>query len=320
MSLPAIFTDEDKAREHLEAQRWPEGPVCPHCGNAAQSRIRKMAGKSHRAGVYQCNECRKPFSVTVGTVFERSKIPLHVWLYATHLMTASKKGVSAHQLHRMLGVTYKSAWFMAHRIREAMGDAPGSASPVGGEGKIVECDETYFGKKEVQPTVTKQGTPYKSRRKFGPAGKRAVVALVERGGSVRSFHVETATKDKVREILVKNVRRSSTLHTDESLLYKQTGKEFASHETVCHSADEFVRGAVHTNTIEGYFSVFKRGMKGVYQHCSEKHLHRYLKEFDFRYNNRSALGVEDSMRRDIALAKIEGKRLTYRRTNEAANA
>jgi transposase-like protein len=236
-------------------------------------------------------------------------------------MTASKKGVSAHQLHRMLGVTYKTAWFLAHRIREAMADAPGTASPMGGEGKIVEADETYFGKKEVQPTVRKDGLPYKrAKGKFGPAGKRAVVALVERGGSVRSFHVETATKYTVRQILVTNVTRSTTLHTDESGLYTKTGQEFAGHETVCHSGGEYVRGVVHTNTIEGYFSIFKRGMKGVYQHCSEKHLHRYLAEFDFRYNNRSALGTEDAERRDIALAKIAGKRLTYRRTNEATNA
>jgi hypothetical protein len=251
--------------------------------------------------------------VTVGTVFERSKIPLHTWLYATHLMTASKKGMSAHQLHRMLGVTYKTAWFMAHRIREAMGDEPGSVPPMGGEGQIVEADETYFGNKETITKRTKRGKPSLS-------SKRAVVSLVERGGSVRSFHVETATKESVREILVKNVRRSTRLHTDESRLYTETGKEYAAHETVCHSDSEYVRGDVHTNTIEGYFSIFKRGMKGVYQHCSEKHLHRYLKEFDFRYNNRKALGVEDNERRDIALAKISGKRLTYRWTNEAANA
>ncbi len=320
MSIPEIFTNEDKARQHLEAQRWPTGPVCPHCGNINPARIRKLEGKSTRPGVYKCNECRKPFSVTVGTVFERSKVPLHMWMYATHLMTSSKKGISAHQLMRMLGVAYPTAWFMAHRIREAMGDAPGTAGPIGGVGKVVEADETYFGKKEVQPTVSSRGTPFRSRRKGGPAGKRGVVALVERGGSVRSFHVDTATKESVREILVTNIRRESRLHTDESRLYTKIGKEFAKHETVCHSADEYVRGDVHTNTIEGYFSIFKRGMKGVYQHCSEKHLHRYLKEFDFRYNNRSALGVEDNERRDIALAKIAGKRLTYRRINEAANA
>jgi transposase-like protein len=282
MSLPEIFTNEDKAREHLEAQRWPAGPVCPHCGNVAPDRIHKMEGKSHRPGLYKCNECRQPFSVTVGTVFERAKIPLHTWLYATHLMTASKKGMSAHQLHRMLGVTYKTAWFMAHRIREAMGDAPGTAAPMGGEGQIVEADETYFGNKETITKRTKRG-------KASHSSKRSVVSLVERGGSVRSFHVETATKETVREILVTNVRRSTRLHTDESRLYTETGKEYAAHETVCHSAEEYVRGDVHTNTIESYFSIFKRGMKGVYQHCGEKHLHRYLKEFDFRYNHRKAL-------------------------------
>jgi transposase-like protein len=320
MSLPEIFTNEDKARQHLEAQRWPAGPVCPHCGNANQARIRKLEGKSTRPGVFKCNECRKPFSVTVGTVFERSKIPLHTWLYATHLMTSSKKGISAHQLHRMLGVTYKSAWFMCHRIREAMGDAPGELPPMGGEGKIVEADETYFGKTETQPTHTTSGRPFTKSGKTGPSGKRAVVSLVERGGSVRSFHVDKATKESVREILVTNVRRSTVLHTDESRLYPETGKEFAAHETVRHSAKEYVRGDVHTNTIEGYFSIFKRGMKGVYQHCAEKHLHRYLKEFDFRYNNRSKLGIEDAERRDIALSKIAGKRLTYRRIDKAEHA
>ncbi|MGJ0397536.1 MAG: IS1595 family transposase [Methylocystis sp.] len=313
MSLPEIFTNEDKARQHLEAQRWPTGPFCPHCGNTNQARIRKLEGKSTRPGVYKCNECRKPFSVTVGTVFERSKVPLHMWMYATHLMTSSKKGFSAHQLMRMLGVTYPTVWFMAHRIREAMGDAPGTAGPLGGDGKIVEADETYQGTKETVTKRTKRGKPSHS-------SKRSIVALVERGGCVRSFHVETATKERVREILVTNVRRESRLHTDESRLYTETGKEFSEHETVCHSAEEYVRGSVHTNTIEGYFSIFKRGMKGVYQHCSEKHLHRYLKEFDFRYNNRSKLGVEDSERRDIALAKIAGKRLTYRRINGPINA
>jgi transposase-like protein len=313
-----IFADADKAREHLEAQRWPNGATCPHCGNADPSRIREMAGKAHRAGVYQCNECREQFTVTVGTVFERSKIPLNKWMLAVHLMTASKKGISAHQIHRMLGVTYKTAWFMCHRIREAMRDDVGG--PMGGEGQIVEADETYFGKAEMQPTLNTRGEPFIKRGKGGPSGKRAVVALVERGGRVRSFHVDRANAESVREIVVTNISRESRLHTDESKLYTKTGTEFARHETVRHTAKEYVRGDVHTNTIEGVFSIFKRGMKGIYQHCAEKHLHRYLAEFDFRYNNRTKLGVNDVMRRDNALKGISGKRLTYRRTGEAAYA
>ncbi|MCU4180215.1 IS1595 family transposase [Bosea sp. BH3] len=304
-----IFTDADKAREHLEAQRWPNGATCPHCGNADPSRIAALKGKAHRVGLYQCAECREQFTVTVGTVFERSKIPLNKWMLAVHLMCASKKGMSAHQLHRMLSVTYKTAWFMAHRIREAMRDE--NPEPMGGEGQIIEADETYFGDKETVTKRTKRG-------KAGLGSKRAVVALVERGGSVRSFHVNSADATTVREIVVTNVRRSSSLHTDESKLYTKTGTEFAAHETVKHTANEYVRGVVHTNTVEGFFSVFKRGMKGVYQHCAEKHLFRYLAEFDFRYNNRTKLGVSDVERRDNALKGIDGKRLTYRRIGGAA--
>lgn len=311
-----IFTDPDKAREHLEAQRWPNGPICPHCGNADPDRIRAMQGKSHRKGVYQCNECRDPFSVTVGTCFERSKIPLNKWVLATHLLCSSKKGMSAHQLHRMLGVTYKTAWFMCHRIREAMREDVASSGPLGGNGKTVEADETYIGKTKEQPTLNTRGQPFLKRGKGGPSGKRPVVALVERGGRVRSFHVAQANVENVREIVVTNVSRESTLYTDESRLYTKMGREFATHDTVRHSAKEYARGPVHTNTIEGYFSIFKRGMKGVYQHCAEKHLHRYLAEFDFRYNNRIALGVDDVIRRDTALKAIEGKRLTYRRIGE----
>jgi transposase-like protein len=313
-----IFTDPDKAREHLEAQRWPNGPVCPHCGNADEARITRMQGKAHRAGVLNCKECRQAFSVTVGTVFERSKIPLNKWMLATHLMTASKKGVSAHQLHRMMGITYKSAWFMAHRIREAMRDD--NPTPMGGEGQIVEADETYYGKTKEQPKLNTRGEPFTKRGKGGPSGKRPVVALVERGGRVRSFHVAQANIDNVREIVVTNVRRESTLYTDESRLYTKMGQEFATHDTVTHSRKEYVRGTVHTNTIEGYFSIFKRGMKGVYQHCAEKHLHRYLAEFDFRYKNRIARGVDDVTRRDNALRQIDGKRLTYRRIGEQPHA
>ncbi len=314
-----IYTDHNKAREHLEAIHWPNGPNCPHCGNADSDRITKLEGKSTRPGVYKCNECRKPFSVTVGTVFERSKIPLNKWVLASHLLASSKKGISAHQLHRMLGVTYKTAWFMAHRIREAMKEDVQSSGPLGGEGQTVEADETYFGKREdgyISPQ--RKGRLYKSKKTA--IGKRAVVSLVERGGKVRSFHPQHATKKAVRDILVRNVSRNTNLHTDESRLYTETGKEFASHDTVKHSANEYVRGAVHTNTIEGFFSIFKRGMKGIYQHCGETHLHRYLAEFDFRYNRRTALKISDAERAEDILRGARGKRLTYRRISETAHA
>jgi transposase-like protein len=314
-----IFQDVNKAREHLEAQRWPDGPVCPHCGNVDQERVTAMKGSAHRPGLYNCMECRRQFSVTVGTVFERSKIALNKWLLATFLITSSKKGMSAHQLHRMLGVTYKTAWFMTHRIREAMKEDVASSGPIGGAGKTVEADETYIGKREDQsPSPHRRGAPY-LKRKPGHR-KQTVVALVERGGKVRSFHVKDATKLSVREILFSNAPRTSNLYTDESNLYIETGKEYASHMTVKHSAGEYVRGSVHTNTIENVFSVFKRGMRGIYQHCAEKHLHRYLAEFDFRYNRRTALKVSDTERHDDLLSKIGGKRLTYRRTGQATNA
>lgn len=313
-----IYQDANKAREHLESLQWPNGPVCPHCGNADADRISKLKGKSTRPGVYKCNECRKPFSVTVGTVFERSHIPLNKWLLAVHLMAASKKGVSAHQLHRMLGLTYKTAWFMAHRIREAMANP--NPSPLGGEGKIVEADETYIGnaRRSKFKMVLVNGEGWVKR---GPAGggqaKWKVVALVERGGEVRSVKVDYLTVAKVREIVVRNASRQSHLMTDESNVYTGLGREFASHQTVNHTAKEYVRGKVTTNTIEGVFSIFKRGMKGIYQHCGEQHLHRYLAEFDFRYNNRIALGVDDEKRTERALVEIRGKRLTYRGAHEA---
>ena len=318
MSLPLIFTDADAARAYLEKQRWPNGPVCPHCGSVNEATALK--GEAHRAGVYQCNTCREQFTVTVGTVFERSKIALNVWLYATHLLCASKKGMSSHQLHRMLGVTYKTAWFMTHRIREAM--KAENAGPIGGEGKIVEADETYIGRTST-PRVSKQRQkqerPYIKRK--GPQSKNPVVALVERGGEVRMFHVENATASEVRDVLVRNVDRKSALHTDESRLYTETGTEFADHRTVRHSAKEYVRyeddATVHSNTVENVFSVFKRGMTGVYQHCSEAHLHRYLSEFEFRYNNSSKLGVEDNERAAKAIKGAEGRRLLYAQPRQA---
>lgn len=304
------FTDVDKAREYLEAQRWPDGPVCPHCGSVSATGLK---GAKHRAGLYQCNDCREQFTVTLGTVMERSKIPLNKWLFAIHMMGASKKGISAHQLHRMLKIGYESAWFMCHRIREAMRDD--TAAPLGGGGGIVEADETYFGnvpEATRRPSPQRKGRPFTKGGRVGVGGKRAIVALVERGGNVRSFHVAVADQATVHGIVVANVARETRLHTDESRLYSLAQYAFLKHETVKHTAGEYVRGDVHTNSIEGYFSIFKRGMKGVYQHCKEKHLHRYLAEFDFRYNNRIALGVNDTERAARIVKGAEGKRLTYR--------
>lgn len=320
-----IYTDANKAREHLEAIHWPNGPICPHCGNCDTTTITKLTGKSTRPGVYKCNACRDPFTVTVGTVFERSKIGLNKWVLAAHLMAASKKGISAHQLHRMLGVTYKTAWFMAHRIREAMKEDVKSSGPLGGEGKTVEADETYIGKRETPRKLSRGriAKPTKSG-KAGGADKRIVVGLVERGGKSRMFHLNDATKDTVREVLVRNVSRDSNLYTDESRLYKETGKEFATHKTTKHSGKEYARRegdiVIHSNTIESVFSVFKRGMVGVYQHCGEAHLHRYLAEFDFRYNRRTALKISDAERAEDLLRMARDKRLTYRRFDEAAHA
>ena len=302
MSLPKIYTDENAARRHLESLLWPDGPYCPHCGNADPSRIHKLAGKSTRPGVYKCNECEKPFSVTVGTVFERSHVPLHKWVYAVHLLTASKKGISSHQLMRMLGVTYKTAWFMSHRIREGM--RPASFSPMGGSGKAVEADETYIGRLEGQ-------------KEPGPSSKNMVVTLVERGANARSFHVNEHSVTSIYPIVLTNIRRESRLMTDKAAHYRALGQEFAEHGSVAHERGEYGRGDIHTNTVEGYYSIFKRGMKGIYQHCAEKHLHRYLSEFDFRYNNRSALGINDQIRAEKALQGIAGKRLTYRRPHKA---
>ncbi|MER9918091.1 MULTISPECIES: IS1595 family transposase [unclassified Mesorhizobium] len=314
-----MFHDDDAAREALESVRWPHGPNCPHCGNANPDKIAKVEGKkrSHRPGLYYCNECKGQFTVTVGTVFERSKIKLSKWWLATHLLGSSKKGMSAHQLHRMLGVTYKTAWFMAHRIREAMKEDVASSGPLGGEGKTVEADETYIGKRET-PRISAQrkGRPFTKKGKGGGREKRIVVGLVERGGKARMFHLNDATKATVRDVLVRNVSRDTNLYTDASNLYTETGGEFATHKTTKHSDGEYVRYeegiAIHSNTIENVFSVFKRGMVGVYQHCGEAHLHRYLAEFDFRYNRRTVLGFTDKMRVDAIMEGIEGKRLTYR--------
>ena len=298
MAFPRIYTDENAAREHLEALLWPDGPVCPHCRTIDQAT--RLQGKSTRPGLLKCRVCEKPFSVTVGTVFERSKIKLHQWVYASHLLTSSKKGISSHQLSRMLGVTYKTAWFMAHRIREAM--RPASLTPMGGSGKTVEVDETIIGKLEGAP---------KRLRKGGSQNRNIVLSVVERGGAARSWHIDGTTVGTLLPILRTNVRRESVLMTDEASWYRSIGREYANHLSVNHREHEYSVGEITTNTVEGYFSIFKRGMKGVYQHCSEKHLHRYLSEFDFRYSNRIALGVDDAMRADKALQGIKGKRLTY---------
>ncbi len=297
------FTDEEKAREVIEATRWPHGATCPFCG--LPDRVKKLGGKSMGAGWYHCGQCREKFTVRTGTLYERSHIPLHKWLLATHLLTSSKKGMSAHQLFRMLGFgSYKTAWFMAHRIREGM--RSGELSPMGGEGQTVEIDETFIGTKEGKT----------KKRGFGH--KRAVLSLVERGGSVRSFHVDSTRKEDVLPIVRANIARETHVMTDEAVQYAQLRDDFAKHSAVDHGREEWgytdrrTGEKININSAENYYSVFKRGMKGVYQHCGEKHLHRYLAEFDFRYNNRSALGIEDGERAAKALKGIEGKRLTYR--------
>jgi len=308
-----IYHDDEAARLHLEAQRWPNGPYCPRCGEAEQ--VTRLQGESTAPGLCICKSCRTKFSVTMGTVFERSHIPLSKWMLGFRLMASSKKGVSAHQLHRSLGITYKSAWFMAHRIREALSLPPEAASPMGGEGKVVEADETFVGGKEKNKRLSKR-----NKANIGAVGKQVAFTLVERGGRARSFHVANVTGKTLRPIMVKHVSRQSALMTDDAGQYRPIGREFASHETVNHGIEEYVRGEAHSNTVEGFFSILKRGVIGTYHHVSEAHLSRYLAEFDFRYNNRTALGVDDTMRTDEALKGSTGKRLTYRRTSQAAHA
>ncbi len=295
------FHNEEAAYAFVEARVWPNGPVCPKCGGV--ERISKMGGKSTRIGTYKCYQCRKPFTVKVGTIFEDSHVPMRHWLQAIFLMSSSKKGISSNQLHRTLGCTLKTAWFISHRIREAMRVT--GVGPLGGAGKAVEVDETFFGRLE--------GQPKKGRTAW--ANKNVVITLVERGGSARSFHVDGVRIADLQPIVRTNLHRDSRLMTDELPSYKEIGSEFSSHETVSHKQEEYVRGDVTTNTVEGFYSIFKRGMKGVYQHCKEKHLHRYLSEFDFRYSNRIALGVDDVARAERALKGISGKRLKYRTVN-----
>jgi transposase-like protein len=301
------FHDEAAAFAKLESIVWPSGIVCPHCGTIGQARalsgVKDKKGRI-RPGLKKCYACRKQFTVRVGTVFEASHVPLHIWFQATFLMCSSKKGVSSNQLHRTLGVTLKTAWFMSHRLREAMREGKIPA-PLGGEGKFVEADETFVGGKA-------RNRAYKE-----PPPKEAVMALVERGGSVRSFHLRTATvtAETVKPIIAEVLSTDSHFRTDESGIYWKVGEGFATHRTVNHSANEYVRGDAYTNTVEGYFSILKRGIYGVYQHVSERHLKRYLSEFDFRYNERAALGIADLEQTDRALLGIVGKRLTYRESS-----
>lgn len=294
-----IYRDETEARTFLEGIRWAKGAYCPNCGG--MDKVKKLGGAAAAKGLWHCGDCRKKFSVTVGTVFERSHIPLTKWLAAFHLMCSSKKGISAHQGHRLLDVTYKTAWFMWHRIREAMKRGGLDAvPPMGGAGAEIEADETFFGRKPGT-------TPHRGV----PEHKLAIFSLVERGGEVRSFHIDRATAGNIKPIIDQHVNKASTLNTDEAKRYVGIGREFDRHEAVNHRQDEYVRGTAYTNTIEGYFSIFKKGMKGVYQHCDERHLHRYLAEFDFRYSNRASRGVDDNARTREALRGVSGKRLTY---------
>lgn len=296
------FHDEVEAYAYVEARLWPEGPVCPHCGGV--DRIGKMGGKSTRIGTYKCYQCRKPFTVKVGTVFQSSHVKMNVWLQAMYLIAGSKKGMSSNQLHRILGVTLKTAWFMSHRIREAMRSE--DLSPFGKDGTVVEADETYLWRRDDALTG--------KRARGGWNHKMKVLSLVDREtGNARSFTAGQLTSDFVHPILRNNIAREARLFTDEAKMYRKVGREFSDHKSVTHGRHEYVRGEVHTNTIEGYFSIFKRGMRGVYQHCREKHLHRYLAEFDFRYSNRAANGFNDNERADELLNGIVGKRLTYER-------
>ncbi len=304
-----IFNNEDAARAYFEAIRWPNGPVCPHCG--VMNEATKLHGEAHRSGLYKCRACEEQFSVTIGSVMESSHLPLHKWALAFRLMAASKKGVSAHQLMRTLGIgSYRTAWFLTHRVREAMADR--DPEPLGGKGKTVEVDETYIGK---------PGETFVSGRgwvgKRGTATKRKVLTMVERGGRAVSVKVEDLTIPTIKKILGAHVVLDSTLNTDEAQWYKEPGRKFAKHEAVNHGSGEYARGETTTNTVEGFFGIFKRGMTGVYQHCGEQHLQAYLNEFDFRYSNRSALGIDDTERADRAIKGAAGKRLTYRQPRKS---
>jgi len=305
------FHSEEAAFRHLESVLWTNGPVCPHCGMVSDKHY-DLA--KTRLGLRKCcaKECRKQFTVRVGTVFESSHIPLHKTLQAVYLMTASKKGISAHQLHRTLEITYKAAWFLAHRIREAMTET--DPEPLGGAGKTVEVDETFIGKPE---SVYVSGKGWQAKDRNGST-KSKVLTMVERGGRAISVKVDDLTIPTIKRVLGEHVVLDSTLNTDEARHYKQPGAAFEGHDAVNHSSYEYSRKEgerlVTTNTVEGFFGIFKRGMKGVYQHCGEQHLHRYLAEFDFRYSNRIALGTDDKQRALKAMEGVSGKRLLYRAT------
>lgn len=306
LSAP-YFHDEQAAYEFVEARVWPDSPICPHCGGFEC--ISPMKGKSTRIGTYKCYQCRKPFTVKIGTIFEASHIPMHKWLQAIFLIASSKKGISSNQLHRTLGITLKSAWFLSHRIREAMRD--GSLAPMGGNGGIVEVDETFIGNDRAKK-------PKRSKKGRGYAHKHKVLSLLDREvGRARSIVIDSLKAKDIEPILQANIARESAIMTDEAGYYRNLADLFDAHDFVKHSKGEYVRGHIHTNTLEGFYSIFKRGMKGVYQHCGKKHLHRYMAEFDFRYSNRSALGVEDSERADKIIRGIVGKRLTYQTTHRA---
>lgn len=306
-----IFHDEEVARKHFESLRWPDGPVCPFCGTIDDAT--GLKGKTTRRGLYKCHGCQKPFTATIGTLYERSHIPLHKWLLATHLMCASKKAMSAHQLYRMLGFgSYRTAWFMAMRIREGMAALKPSA--LGGHGKTVEADTTYIGGKEKNKHAGQRNP-----KAIGGVGKQIVHSLAERGGEVRSNHIANVSGGTLRPVVMKQVHRSSPLMTDTAGGYMALGKEFACHEMVDHGALEYVRGDAHSNTVESFFALLKRGVIGTYHNISEAHLKRYLAEFDFRYNSRTRLGIDDKTRAAKAVKGIAGKRLTYRPANKAAH-
>ncbi len=303
------FHNEEAAYTFVEARLWPQGPVCPHCG-ATKEHAGKLNGKSTRPGLYKCYACRQPFTVKIGTVMESSHVPLRIWLQTVYLMNSSKKGISTRQLQRTFRVGMKTAWFLSHRIREAMKDMHIDVSgPLGGEGKYVEADETYMGGKEKNKHARKR-----TKGNIGGTGKQIIFSLVERGGRVRSQHVPEVSAHTLAPIMAAQIDRRSFLMTDDAGQYRYMGRGFAGHETVNHGIEEYVRGNAHTNTAENFFSILKRGIGGCYFHVSQEHLHRYLSEFDFRYSNRSALGVEDVERAELALKGTKGKRLTYRTT------
>lgn len=297
------FHNEEAAYAFIEARIWPKGPICPHCGNMV--RIGKLQGKSTRIGTYKCYSCRKPFTVKIGTIFEDSHVPMRLWLQAIYLLAASKKGISSHQLHRTLGVTLKTAWFMGHRIREAMRE--GELAPFGSNGGTVEVDETFLWNEADMP------------KRRGYAHKRKILSLVDReSGEARSMVIDDLNAKNIVPILKENIAQEARVMTDDAGQYRFLNEHFAEHGSVCHSTGEYVSLAdrsIHTNTVEGFFSIFKRGMKGVYQHCKKSHLHRYLAEFDFRYSKRIANGIDDIERAEKLLCGVVGKRLTYQTTH-----